>query len=134
QDAEEQERLQAPGESAQHRARGEEPETDQEEALAAEQAGEKAAGRQGNRVGDKIRGNDPGRLVLAHPHAAGDVSRATLAIVVSSTSMKVANATKMAISHGLGAEAPAPPAPVLIPTPSGARTPTTAARTPMAPD
>src|SRR5262249_30941570 len=59
QDAEEQERLQAPGKSAQHRARGEERETDQEEALAAEQASEKAAGRQGNRVRDKIRGDDP---------------------------------------------------------------------------
>ncbi len=75
QDAEQQQRLQIPGKSAQHRAHGEQRQADQEEALAAEQPGEEAAGRQGDGVGDQIGGHHPGRLVLADPHAAGDVGQ-----------------------------------------------------------
>ena len=50
-------------------------EADQEEALAAEQPGEKAAGRQDDGVGDEIGRDHPGRLVLADAQAAGDVGQ-----------------------------------------------------------
>ena len=74
-DAEYQQRLEIPRKSAQHRACGEQRQADQEEALAAEQPREERAGRQDNSVGDQIGGHDPGRLVIAHPHAACDIGQ-----------------------------------------------------------
>ena len=75
QDAEEQQRIQVPGMRAHHRAHGEQRQADQEERLAAEAAREEAAGRQGDGVGDQIGRHHPGRLVLADPHAAGDIGQ-----------------------------------------------------------
>ncbi len=43
------------------------------EPLAAEDAGQPAADRQDDRVGNQVRGQDPGRLFLARRQAAGDV-------------------------------------------------------------
>ena len=73
QDAEQQQRIQVRRKPAQHRAKREQSETDQEEGFAAEHSGEEARGRQDDGVGDQIGGDHPGRFVLAHPHAAGDV-------------------------------------------------------------
>jgi hypothetical protein len=65
--------LQIPSEAAQHRTEREQSETGHEEGFAAEHPSQKAAGRQDDGVGNQISGDHPGRFVLAHPHAAGNV-------------------------------------------------------------
>ena len=75
QDAKEQQRLQIPGEAAQHRGGREHPEADEEEALAAHHPGEERARRQDDRIRDQVGRHHPRSLVLAHPHAARDVGQ-----------------------------------------------------------
>ena len=75
QDAKKQQRLQIPSEPAEHRAHGEQRQADQEEALAAEPSGEKAAGGESDGVGDEVGRHHPGGFVLAHAQAAGDVGQ-----------------------------------------------------------
>jgi len=52
-------------------------------------------------VGDKIAGEDPGASSVLAPSEPAMWGSATLAMEVSSTSMKAARATVMAISQGL---------------------------------
>jgi len=58
-DAEQQQQLESPGNAAQHRARGEQHQTDQEEGLAADRFVQKRAYRQTDGVGDQIGGHYP---------------------------------------------------------------------------
>ena len=67
--------FEIPGLRAQDRADAEEPEADQEEGLAAKQAGQERARRQADGVGDQIGRHHPGGFVGADPHAAGDIGQ-----------------------------------------------------------
>ena len=67
--------FEIPGLRAQDRADAEQSEADQEEGLAAKQAGQERARRQADGVGDQIGRHHPGRFVGADAHAAGDVGQ-----------------------------------------------------------
>ena len=70
---EEDQRMEVGREPAQGAAEGEEDHAGHVEALAAHPAGDPGADRQHHGVGDQVRGQHPGRLVLARGEPAGDV-------------------------------------------------------------
>ena len=75
QEPEQEQRVEIPGLRAKKRAHGEEAEAGEEERLAAELPGEEGARREADGIGDEIGRHHPGRLVVADPHAAGDIGQ-----------------------------------------------------------
>ena len=71
------------------------------EALAAEAVGEPSGDGKDDGGGDEVAGEDPGGFVLDAPREPAMWGRATLAMEVSRTSMKVARVTVMAMAQGL---------------------------------
>ena len=80
---------------------------DKQKIVAAAQAGRDPAGdRQDGGVGGQVAGEDPLAVDDRRRQAAGDVAQATLAMVVSSTSMNVGMTTATATTQGLIAARP----------------------------
>ena len=100
QDASQEHDAQARRDAAEERSDGEQRDAAQVVVLAAEDPAEPRRHRQHHRIGHQVRRQDPGHLVEAAAQSAGDVGQGTLAIEVSSSSMKVARVTVSAIAQG----------------------------------
>ena len=93
--------LQAGRHAAQPRGQREDGDRQQKVVPAAEMRGQPTRDRQDDRVGGQVAGDDPFAVDHGRRQTAGDVRSATLAIVVSSTSMKVGTTTAAATIQGL---------------------------------
>ena len=100
-DAKEQEQSQGGSDAAKKRADGKNNDAEHEEILAADNAGGPSAHWKDDCVGYEIGSENPSAFVKLAPRLPAICGRATLAMLVSRTSMKAARATVAAMSHGL---------------------------------
>ncbi len=90
------------GDSAKQRCQREKDDAQDEEALPPERSCEPSADGKNDGVRDEIGRQDPGALVITCAKVApARCGKATLAMLVSSTSMNAASATTKAIAQGL---------------------------------